>query len=188
MNVDHLKKYLTAVKLVHFPKDAVVFREGDESNGKMYFIFSGLLEVYRKKASGEDQFIRLMGPGEFFGELALVFPSPRAATVIASAEDTKVGIITKDIFVSMGKDSPEFLSVLLHSVIRRLTAVEDSITEKQKILHTLINGMPSMPVDPILANLPKVDAEGNVIEEKQELETEKEDVAEENTGFIPPTT
>lgn len=187
MSVEHLKKYLTSVQLMHFKKDSVVFNEGDESNGKMYFIFSGLVEVYRKKASGENQFIRLMGPGEFFGELALVFPSPRAATVIATADDTKVGIITKDIFISMGKDSPEFLSVLLHTVIKRLTAVEDSITEKQKFLHTLINGIPQTPPDPILANLPKVDAEGNLATEEV-TPTEPEPEEEENTGFIPPTT
>lgn len=141
MNVEHLRKYITEVRIDHFAQGTKVFSEGEECNGKMYFVFSGLLQVYKRKATGEEQYLRDIKPGEFFGEMALVFPSPRAASIVAAAEDTKVGIITKDIFMGMGKESPGFLSVILHSIINRLTAVEDSISEKQKELHILINGI-----------------------------------------------
>ncbi|MGV3665299.1 MAG: Crp/Fnr family transcriptional regulator [Leptospira bouyouniensis] len=143
MNVEHLRKYITEVRIDHFAQGTKVFSEGEECNGKMYFVFSGLLQVFKRKTSGEDQYVRDIKPGEFFGEMALVFPSPRAATIVAAAEDTKVGIITKDIFLGMGKESPGFLSVILHSIINRLTAVEDNISEKQKELHILINGIPT---------------------------------------------
>ncbi|MCW7470446.1 Crp/Fnr family transcriptional regulator [Leptospira kanakyensis] len=149
MNVEHLRKYITEVRIDHFSPGTKVFSEGEDSNGKMFFVFAGGLQVFKRKASGEDQYVRDIGPGEFFGEMALVYPSPRAATVVASAEDTKVGIITKEIFFAMGKESPGFLSVILHSIIGRLTAVEDSISERQRELHTLINGMPSLQTDPI---------------------------------------
>ncbi|MCW7462359.1 Crp/Fnr family transcriptional regulator [Leptospira limi] len=141
MNVEHLRKYITEVRIDHFAQGTKVFSEGEECNGKMYFVFSGLLQVYKRKTTGEEQYVRDIKPGEFFGEMALVFPSPRAASIVAAAEDTKVGIITKDIFMGMGKESPGFLSVILHSIINRLTAVEDSISEKQKELHILINGI-----------------------------------------------
>ncbi|TGL72407.1 Crp/Fnr family transcriptional regulator [Leptospira jelokensis] len=139
MNIEHLKKYITEVRIDHFAQGTKVFSEGEDCNGKMYFVFSGNLQVFKRKATGEDQYIRDIKPGEFFGEMALVFPSPRAATVVASSEDTKVGIITKDIFLGLGNESPGFLSVILHSIINRLTAVEDQISEKQKLLHILIN-------------------------------------------------
>lgn len=146
MNVEHLRKFITEVRIDHFAQGTKVFSEGEECNGKMYFVFSGLLQVFKKKATGEDQYVRDIKPGEFFGEMALVFPSPRAATIIAAAEDTKVGVITKDIFLGMGKESPGFLSVILHSIINRLTAVEDTISEKQRELHILINGIPTKDV------------------------------------------
>ncbi|TGL90784.1 cyclic nucleotide-binding domain-containing protein [Leptospira congkakensis] len=149
MNVDHLRKYITEVRIDHFSPGTKVFSEGEESNGKMFFVFAGGLQVLKRKASGEDQYVRDIGPGEFFGEMALVYPSPRAATVVASAEDTKVGVITKDIFFAMGKESPGFLSVILHSIINRLTSVEDGISERQRELHTLINEMPTLRPDPI---------------------------------------
>ncbi|PJZ85763.1 Crp/Fnr family transcriptional regulator [Leptospira harrisiae] len=144
MNVDHLRKYINEVRIDHFSEGTKVFSEGEDCNGKMFFVFAGGLQVFKRKASGEDQYVRDIKPGEFFGEMALVYPSPRAATVVASAEDTKVGTITKDIFLAMGKESPGFLSVILHSIINRLTAVEDLISEKQEELHILINGMPSL--------------------------------------------
>ncbi|MCW7492822.1 Crp/Fnr family transcriptional regulator [Leptospira sp. 2 VSF19] len=144
MNVDHLRKYITEVTIDHFSEGTKVFSEGEDCNGRMFFVFAGELKVFKRKASGEDHYVRNIKPGEFFGEMALVYPSPRAATVVATAEDTKVGIITKDIFFAMGKESPGFLSVILHSIINRLTSVEDMITERQQELHTIINGMPSL--------------------------------------------
>ncbi|EOQ96730.1 cyclic nucleotide-binding domain protein [Leptospira wolbachii serovar Codice str. CDC] len=148
MNVDHLRKYITEVRIDHFAEGKKVFSEGEDCNGKMFFVFAGQLQVFKRKANGEDHYVRDIKPGEFFGEMALVFPSPRAATVVATAEDTKVGIITKEIFLAMGNESPGFLSVILHSIIDRLTSVEDMISERQQELHTLINGMPSLQTIP----------------------------------------
>ncbi|MCT8332808.1 cyclic nucleotide-binding domain-containing protein [Leptospira sp. 85282-16] len=148
MNVEHLRKYITEVRINHFSEGTKVFSEGEDCNGKMFFVFAGELKVFKRKANGEDHFVRNIKPGEFFGEMALVFPSPRAATVVATAEDTKVGIITKDIFFAMGKESPGFLSVILHSIIGRLTSVEDMISERQQELHTIINGMTALQAEP----------------------------------------
>lgn len=149
MSVDHLRKYINEVRIDHFAEGTKVFSEGEDSNGKMFFVFAGKLQVFKRKANGEDQYVRDIKPGEFFGEMALVFPSPRAATVLASAEDTKVGIITKEIFLAMGHESPGFLSVILQSIINRLTSVEDQITDRQLELHTLINQMPSLRAVPL---------------------------------------
>ncbi|WP_411822316.1 Crp/Fnr family transcriptional regulator [Leptospira sp. 'Mane'] len=139
MNTDHLKRFLSEVSIRHVPKDEIVFQEGEETNGIMYFIFSGKLRVTKKTGTGDDLVIRQMGPGEFFGELALIQPSPRAATVTAVAEDTKLGIISREIFLGMGKESPAFLSVLLHSIIRRLSEVEEKVTERKEEIHSLLN-------------------------------------------------
>lgn len=170
MNVDHIRKYITEVRIDHFAQGTKVFSEGEECNGKMYFVFSGNLQVFKRKASGEDQYVRDIKPGEFFGEMALVFPSPRAATIVAASEDTKVGIITKDIFLGMGKESPGFLSVILHSIINRLTAVEDMISEKQKLLHILINEIHAK--DNEVANTESVPKSEENTQESSQEETE----------------
>ncbi|MCZ8157209.1 MAG: cyclic nucleotide-binding domain-containing protein [Leptospira sp.] len=139
MSNEFLKKYLSSVAIKHFPKGSKIFSEGEESNGIMYFVFSGKLIVTKISGMGEELILRQIGPGEFFGELALIHRAPRAANVIAISDDTKVGIITKSVFLGMGNHSPGFLSVLLKSVIRRLTEVEEKVVERKEELHELIN-------------------------------------------------
>ncbi|TGN18009.1 cyclic nucleotide-binding domain-containing protein [Leptospira idonii] len=139
MRAENLKQYLSEVTVQHFPKGVQVFSEGEESNGIMYFVFSGKLQVFKKSGSGEDLILRQIGPGEFFGELALVHPFPRAATIIASSEEVRLGIITRETFLGMGHESPGFLSVLLNTVIRRLTEVEEKISESKEVIHAILN-------------------------------------------------
>lgn len=141
MSNEHIKNYLSSVAVKHFPKDTKVFSEGEDSNGIMYFVFSGKLMVTKTTGMGEELILRQIGPGEFFGELALIQRAPRAANVIAISDDTKVGIITKTVFLGMGNHSPGFLSVLLNSVIRRLTEVEEKVEERKQELHEMINQM-----------------------------------------------
>ncbi|GBF49485.1 cyclic nucleotide-binding domain protein [Leptospira ryugenii] len=157
MSAESLKKYISAVKVQHFPKDTKVFSEGEESNGVMYFVFSGKLMVTKRSGMGDDLILRQIGPGEFFGELALIQHSPRAANVIAISEDTKVGMITKDIFLAMGHESPGFLSMLLNSVIRRLTEVEDKVVERRQELHELINAG-KIPPQAVSGSIPGTEA------------------------------
>ncbi len=60
---------------VAYPAGAVVVQEGDEGDDA-YIIESGRCEVFK----GEEQ-IRIMGPGEVFGEMAILSPGVRTATV-----------------------------------------------------------------------------------------------------------
>ena len=64
------------MKNKHLPKGHVVYREGDIGN-HMYFINSGVIEV-----TTEDGSLTRRGPGDFFGEGALVNPTKiRSATI-----------------------------------------------------------------------------------------------------------
>ena len=55
-------------------------------NGKELFVVeSGSLKCY-KNIKGEDKMLKVYKPGEAFGELALLYNAPRAATIIADAD------------------------------------------------------------------------------------------------------
>ena len=62
-----------------------VIRQGD-SGDKFYVVESGSLDIFVKTSSGESKVGNQLGPGSAFGELALMYNTPRAASVKASSD------------------------------------------------------------------------------------------------------
>ncbi|CAM9501360.1 unnamed protein product [Ectocarpus sp. 13 AM-2016] len=67
-----------AMFLVQHEPDDVVIREGDAGDN-FYVIDEGTFDVYIKKEGVETK-VKSLGPGESFGELALMYSTPRSAT------------------------------------------------------------------------------------------------------------
>lgn len=66
--------------LQHFGPHEVVFAEGDEGR-HVYVIKTGTVEVLRKRPDGSPEVIKQLGPGDHFGEMALLRNAPRVATI-----------------------------------------------------------------------------------------------------------
>jgi len=75
---------------VRLNEGTTVFRQGD-LGGSMYVIRSGKVRVL-KEAHGRQREVTTLGPGDFFGEMAVVTGRPRSATaeVVEEAELLKV--------------------------------------------------------------------------------------------------
>jgi serine/threonine-protein kinase len=72
---------------LHLPRRAfgegeLVIREGDAGD-TAYIIVSGTCRAFRK-AEDREETLATMGPGDVFGEMALLLDEPRAASVVAS--------------------------------------------------------------------------------------------------------
>lgn len=65
----------------HYEPGEVVFEEGDTGDS-LLMILSGEVEV-SKRIGAQQQQIRTLGPGEYFGEMALLGRQPRSATTRA---------------------------------------------------------------------------------------------------------
>jgi len=83
-------------KSFHFPKQAIIISEGDESNS-LYIILSGKVRVFSSDAKNREVTLLVQESGSYFGELALIADEPRSATVEA-LEKTVCGIISKNDF------------------------------------------------------------------------------------------
>ena len=86
------------MKITNFKENEVIFREG-EIGDKLYMIKSGRVKVFTK-----NKYIRELGEGACFGEVALLLDEPRTATVIAISE-CKICYLTKDDFNSLVDDN-----------------------------------------------------------------------------------
>jgi hypothetical protein len=73
---------LRGVSQVRFRPGEVIFRQGDHGD-LVYTIVRGEVEVIREEENGDERLLARMGPGEYFGEMALISDAPRTATVRA---------------------------------------------------------------------------------------------------------
>jgi CRP-like cAMP-binding protein len=60
----------------------VVFRKGDPGDG-LYGVLAGRVVVLVESAAGKELILNMFGPGEFFGEIALLDGKGRTATAVA---------------------------------------------------------------------------------------------------------
>src|SRR3954454_5076061 len=74
-----------------FEAEHVVFREGDDSD-TCYIVRSGHARAVRSHADGRMITLARFGPGDIFGELAMIDDERRSATVEAIEELTTVAI------------------------------------------------------------------------------------------------
>lgn len=79
------------VSQVHFEAGETIFRQGDPGD-LVYTIVRGEVEVIREEPDGEARLLTRMGPGEYFGEMALISDAPRTATVRALTPVDVVGM------------------------------------------------------------------------------------------------
>ena len=89
----------------------------------MYIIKSGRVKVH----DGESEFAQL-GENEIVGELALLTPIPRTASV-STLEDSLVYIIGRDYFMDLLYEKSEILSEIIQVLIRRIISLNDEIAK-----------------------------------------------------------
>lgn len=71
----------------HFPPKTEVFRELEPGDG-IYIVGEGLVQVSALVAEGDRRVLGRLGPGDFFGEMAVLDDEPRSATATTELEST----------------------------------------------------------------------------------------------------
>jgi CRP-like cAMP-binding protein len=103
---------------VQFKEGTVLAREG-ELGREFFVVMSGKAEAVRNGVP-----IGVLGPGSFFGEMALLERQPRVATVVA-AEPTEVLVLTAGAFGSVVDRMPSVDRKMLTVLATRLRDLEE---------------------------------------------------------------
>jgi CRP-like cAMP-binding protein len=103
----------------------VIIKEGDQAAG-FFVISSGKVEVVHD-VDGSAEKLAELGPGDFFGEMALFEGFPRNATIRAT-EDTECLAMTRWDFTAEMKNHPEIAVGMVLVLVRRLREVESKHT------------------------------------------------------------
>jgi CRP/FNR family cyclic AMP-dependent transcriptional regulator len=109
-----------------FPKNKVIMSEGEKSDS-LYTIVAGKVKVLISDDEGKEIILSMLGPGEFFGEMALFDNEPRSATVI-TMEPSTFNVISQGDFMRCVAGNPQIAKALLQALARRLREADRKIS------------------------------------------------------------
>ena len=107
---------------VRLNKGEIIFSQGDTGD-ELYFIVRGKVKVLRGQGTDQTEIAEL-GPGDTFGEIALISDKPRTATVEVS-EEVELYLLSKADFETLLKMSPELQNAGIKLVSERLEGLCD---------------------------------------------------------------
>eukprot|EP00298_Acanthocystis_sp_HF-20_P029889 c8856_g1_i1.p1 GENE.c8856_g1_i1~~c8856_g1_i1.p1 ORF type:complete len:394 (+),score=142.07 c8856_g1_i1:157-1338(+) len=92
---ESLKDLVEAVEEKRFKSGEYIMKQGDDGD-YFYIIEEGEAHIYVKR-DGQERKVYESKPGDFFGELALMYNAPRAASIIA-AKETRCWAVDRQTF------------------------------------------------------------------------------------------
>ncbi|MBT8128152.1 MAG: Crp/Fnr family transcriptional regulator [Gammaproteobacteria bacterium] len=105
--------------------NTILISEGDTTDS-LYVVLEGKVKVFASDHQGKEVILNILGPGEYFGELALLDDQPRSASVKTMVQ-TKLMVITKNDFKKSLAGDPEMAYKLIKVLIGRVRALTSNV-------------------------------------------------------------
>ena len=112
-----LNKEMTSKYGVTYQPDEIIFLEY-EPGDSFYLIQSGRVKI-TKIAKDTEKILDILGPGDIFGEMAILENAPRSASAIA-AEEVKLLLFRKENFEIILQSNPAMALRLLKIFAKRI--------------------------------------------------------------------
>jgi CRP/FNR family transcriptional regulator len=101
------------LEVIQCEQGTVLMRQGDRGDA-FVVVLEGAVSVWHGATR-----VDVLGPGDHVGELALLDPAPRNATVVADTEAI-IGVLGSRVFRAILRETPAFSERLLRALARRL--------------------------------------------------------------------
>ena len=126
------REELTHVAQVTMPRrydaGAVVFKEGDEGS-TCYIVRSGRARAIREHPDGRSITLAHFGPGDMFGEMAMLDGERRSATVEATEATEAIAILSADMHRLL-REHPDISIKLIAALGRRLRHTNERLARQ----------------------------------------------------------
>jgi CRP-like cAMP-binding protein len=131
----------------NYKKGELIFSEGDTAD-YVYFIESGRVSIFIRKFTVQEE-IATLGPGEYFGEMAVFYKDKRTASV-AALTDTTLLSVDRNVFMDLVR-AERTIADKINSILARRSEelmLKESLVDitgiKGKNFHVSIKGDPSL--------------------------------------------
>ena len=105
----------------------VLFLKNDRGDA-LYGVLKGRIRISASSPGGQEVILAIMGPGEIFGEIALLDGMPRTADAIATAA-TELMMIRRHEFLELLESEPSLSIHLLKLICQRLRGLNEQIED-----------------------------------------------------------
>jgi CRP-like cAMP-binding protein len=161
----------------HFNKREVVLHKGG-SGDALLFLLSGQLQVVDITEDGRAIGLRLLVPGDFFGEIALINNSTRSASVVATS-DVLVAFLPAATALHLFSHSPSVAQQMLRHLAQKIQRDSEfravlSINNTARRIYTYLSLLQKKPEDgapAVIENLPTHQDIANMINTSRETVT-----------------
>lgn len=106
-------------------KNSIVLHEGDPALS-LYVITSGHVKVFLSDEEGREIVLNTLGPGQYFGELALLDEEERSASVMCTETSTFL-TLSKEDFLAALEEHAQLGYFLIKALARRVRSLSENV-------------------------------------------------------------
>ena len=111
-----------------YPAGQVIFSAGEKGDG-LYVVQSGLVRISANVGGTEPRTLATVGPGDSFGEMAVIEDAPRSATATAEV-DTRALFVGHDAFLQLLERRPQLALNLIREFSARMRALNQKYSDE----------------------------------------------------------
>jgi signal transduction histidine kinase len=119
-DIEEVARIMTEVDL---PAGTVLFREGDEGD-RLYILRKGEVEVIKRMGMPEEQVLRVLKSGDFFGEMSLFSARETRSASVRTRTPVQLLELGMGVFGALVKRRPTILREIAHELTRRFSDSE----------------------------------------------------------------
>ena len=129
---DDVRELLSVARRRTFAKGEVVFHRDDPAES-LHLIVRGRFAARVASQVGDSVLLDVLGPGQAFGELALLLPGERRSATVSALEDGETRSVFRDDFTRLQQSHPGVKDVLLRLLAEQVRRTSDRIVEAHHV-------------------------------------------------------
>lgn len=119
---------LASTRRRRFARGEVVFHEADLADA-VHFVAEGRLASRRATRDGDSVTFAILGPGDAFGELAMLSPEPRRTSTVVALEPAVTLSLAFPDFERLRATHPPVEQLLVEMLVERVRRLSDHLVE-----------------------------------------------------------
>lgn len=125
---DDVRQLLSIARRRTFGKGEVVFHRDDPADS-LHLVVHGRFGARVTTSLGDSVLLDVLGPGQIFGELALLLPDARRSATVSALEAGETRSVFRDDFANLQRSHPGVKDVLLRLLAEQLRRASDRLLE-----------------------------------------------------------